>query len=67
MMMMNMPKWIQSMTTPIIFFLFDTVKNKNKKKPKSKSPKNKEHFALSFISSNDKSSKINTLYEKLQK
>ena len=55
------------MTTPIIFFLFETVKNKNKKKPKSKSPKKKEHFALSFISSNDKSSKINTLYEKLQK
>ena len=43
------------MTTPIIFFLFDTVKNKNKKKPKSKSPKNNKHFALSFISSNDKS------------
>ena len=60
----------KSEKSPSIFFLFDTVKNKNKKKPKSKSPKNikteiNEHFALSFISSNNKSSKINTFYEKL--
>jgi DNA polymerase sigma len=56
--------------SPSIFFLFDTVKNKNKKKPKSKSPNNikseiNDHFAISFISSNNKSLNINTFYEKL--
>ena len=53
--------------SPNIFFLFDTIKNKNKRKPKSKSPNNlktekNNHFALSFIPSNNKSSKINKDY-----
>ena len=50
--------------SPSIFFLFDTIKNKNKKKPKSKSPdkiksEKKNPLEISFISSNIKSSSKN--------